>query len=182
MSASSVPTSSTSRRLGVWASTPLDCAAAVLAKLEDYTKYRNFKRFHIGQAIGFKRMLSEQISVSVAVERPSAGVDEGGVDINEAKTSLRDARRKRFDFLGYSFGPHHPHNSGVRRCMSASARRESVQRLKTKVREQSNSIHLEAIGPKRSVRASFTNHLHLAFVEKRASSRGSNFELARFVD
>jgi RNA-directed DNA polymerase len=55
--------------------------------------------------------------------------------INEAKTSLRDARQERFDFLGYSFGPHYPYNSGIRRCMSASPSKRSVQRLKTKVRE-----------------------------------------------
>jgi RNA-directed DNA polymerase len=58
-----------------------------------------------------------------------------GLTINEAKTSLRDARQERFDFLGYSFGPHYPYNSGVRRCMSASPSKRSVQRLKTKVRE-----------------------------------------------
>ena len=29
-----------------------------------------------------------------------------GLTINEAKTSLRDARQERFDFLGYSFGAH----------------------------------------------------------------------------
>ena len=29
-----------------------------------------------------------------------------GLMLNEAKTSLKDARRERFDFLGYSFGPH----------------------------------------------------------------------------
>jgi hypothetical protein len=28
-----------------------------------------------------------------------------GLTINEAKTSLKDACRERFDFLGYSFGP-----------------------------------------------------------------------------
>ncbi|MFZ2141824.1 MAG: reverse transcriptase domain-containing protein, partial [Xanthobacteraceae bacterium] len=28
-----------------------------------------------------------------------------GLMINEAKTSLKNARRERFDFLGYSFGP-----------------------------------------------------------------------------
>jgi hypothetical protein len=27
-----------------------------------------------------------------------------GLTINEAKTSLRNARQERFDFLGYSFG------------------------------------------------------------------------------
>src|SRR5271163_4142287 len=30
-----------------------------------------------------------------------------GLTVNEAKTSVRDARQERFDFLGYSFGPHH---------------------------------------------------------------------------
>jgi RNA-directed DNA polymerase len=29
-----------------------------------------------------------------------------GLTINEAKTSLRNARQRRFDFLGYSFGAH----------------------------------------------------------------------------
>ena len=29
-----------------------------------------------------------------------------GLTLNEAKTSLRNARQERFDFLGYSFGPH----------------------------------------------------------------------------
>src|SRR5215470_3329648 len=47
------------RRLG---ENSVDCAAAALAKFEDYTKFRDFKRFHIQQAIGFKRMLSDQIS------------------------------------------------------------------------------------------------------------------------
>ena len=31
-----------------------------------------------------------------------------GLTINEAKTSLKNARQERFDFLGYSFGPHYP--------------------------------------------------------------------------
>ena len=30
-----------------------------------------------------------------------------GLSINEAKTALKDARQERFDFLGYSFGPHY---------------------------------------------------------------------------
>jgi RNA-directed DNA polymerase len=29
-----------------------------------------------------------------------------GLMLNEAKTSLKNARRERFDFLGYSFGPY----------------------------------------------------------------------------
>ncbi len=58
-----------------------------------------------------------------------------GLTLNEGKTSLRDARRERFDFLGYSFGPHYPYKSNVRWCMNASPSKKSVQRLKTKVGE-----------------------------------------------
>src|SRR5436190_19108656 len=47
------------RRLGEHS---IDGAAAALAKFEDYTKYRDFKRFHIQQAIEFKSRLSEHIS------------------------------------------------------------------------------------------------------------------------
>ena len=57
------------RRLGEHS---IDAAAAALAKFEDYTKYRDFKRFHIQQAIGFKRKLSEQVSRQTG-ERLSRG-------------------------------------------------------------------------------------------------------------
>ena len=57
------------RRLGEHS---IDCAAAALAKFEDYTKYRDFKRFHIQQAIGFKSRLSEHISPRTG-ERLSRG-------------------------------------------------------------------------------------------------------------
>ena len=40
----------------------IDAAAAALSKFEEYTKYRDFKRFHIQQAMGFKRKLSDQVS------------------------------------------------------------------------------------------------------------------------
>jgi integrase/recombinase XerD len=40
----------------------IDAAAAALCKFEEYTKYRDFKRFHIQQAMGFKRKLSDQVS------------------------------------------------------------------------------------------------------------------------
>src|SRR5215467_4554032 len=58
-----------------------------------------------------------------------------GLTINEAKTSLRNARQERFNFLGYSFGPHYPYKSRVRWCMNASPSKKSVLRLKAKVRE-----------------------------------------------
>jgi len=37
-----------------------------------------------------------------------------GLTLNQAKTSLRNARQDRFDFLGYSFGPHHYKANGKR--------------------------------------------------------------------
>src|SRR5262245_40457845 len=58
-----------------------------------------------------------------------------GLTINEAKTSLKNARQERFNFLGYSFGPHYPYKSRVRWCMNASPSKKSVLRLKAKVRE-----------------------------------------------
>ncbi len=65
-------------------------------------------------------------------------MDDGGDDarsgstINEAKTSLKNARQERFDFLGYSFGPHRYKANG-KWYLSASPSKKSVQRLKTKV-------------------------------------------------
>jgi RNA-directed DNA polymerase len=56
-----------------------------------------------------------------------------GLSLNEAKTSLRDARVERFDFLGYTFGPHWRRDSG-KRYPGASPSKKSVQRLKGKVR------------------------------------------------
>jgi RNA-directed DNA polymerase len=57
-----------------------------------------------------------------------------GLTMNEAKTTVRDARRERFDFLGYSFGPHRYRKDG-HWYLGASPSRKSVQRLKARVRE-----------------------------------------------
>jgi RNA-directed DNA polymerase len=55
-----------------------------------------------------------------------------GLTLNEAKTSLKNARQERFDFLGYSFGPHRYKANG-KWYLSASPSKKSVQRFKTKV-------------------------------------------------
>src|SRR6516165_762654 len=55
-----------------------------------------------------------------------------GLTLNEAKTSLKNARQERFDFLGYSFGPHRYKANG-KRYLGASPSKKSVQRLKTTV-------------------------------------------------
>jgi len=57
-----------------------------------------------------------------------------GLTLNEAKTSLKDARKERFDFLGYTFGPEYHRKKGYR-YLSASPSKKSVQRLKGKVNE-----------------------------------------------
>jgi RNA-directed DNA polymerase len=57
-----------------------------------------------------------------------------GLGLNPSKTCVRDARRERFDFLGYSFGPHCFKQRG-RWYLGASPSRKSVQRLKDKVSE-----------------------------------------------
>ena len=57
-----------------------------------------------------------------------------GLTLNEMKTSVRDARHERFDFLGYSLGPHYFPDGG-RWYLGASPSKESVQRVKTKVSE-----------------------------------------------
>ena len=57
-----------------------------------------------------------------------------GLTLNEAKTSLRDARQERFDFLGYTFGPHWFKANG-KWYLGASPSKKSVQRLKAEVHE-----------------------------------------------
>jgi RNA-directed DNA polymerase len=55
-----------------------------------------------------------------------------GLTLNRTKTRLCDARTDRFDFLGYSFGPH-CHRQQGRWFIGASPSNKSVQRLNGKV-------------------------------------------------
>jgi RNA-directed DNA polymerase len=55
-----------------------------------------------------------------------------GLSLNRTKTCVRDARKERFDFLGYSFGPHCFKQTG-RMFIGTSPSKKSVQRLKDKV-------------------------------------------------
>jgi RNA-directed DNA polymerase len=57
-----------------------------------------------------------------------------GLTLNEQKTSLKDARKESFDFLGYSFGPHRYRKDG-HWYLGASPSKKSVQRIKTKISE-----------------------------------------------
>ncbi len=55
-----------------------------------------------------------------------------GLTLNEAKTSVRNARRERFDFLGYTFGPHFSRRTG-REYIGCSPSKKSVNRIREKV-------------------------------------------------
>jgi RNA-directed DNA polymerase len=54
--------------------------------------------------------------------------------LNEKKTSLRNARRERFDFLGYTFGPHFSGRTG-REYIGYSPSRKSVSQMRRSVGE-----------------------------------------------
>ena len=55
-----------------------------------------------------------------------------GLTLNETKTSVKQARRERFDFLGYSFGPHRMRTNGYE-YLGASPSKKSVSKLRQKV-------------------------------------------------
>jgi len=55
-----------------------------------------------------------------------------GLTLNEAKTSVRNARAEHFNFLGYTFGPHRHWKTG-QQYLGASPSKKSVARLKDKV-------------------------------------------------
>jgi RNA-directed DNA polymerase len=55
-----------------------------------------------------------------------------GVTLNEAKTSIKQARQESFSFLGYTFGPHRYKKDG-RWYLGASPSKKAVARIKDKV-------------------------------------------------
>jgi RNA-directed DNA polymerase len=55
--------------------------------------------------------------------------------LNEKKTSIRNAARESFDFLGYTFGPHYSMRTG-REYIGYSPSKKSVARIKEKVGDQ----------------------------------------------
>ena len=71
-----------------------------------------------------------------------------GLQINEAKTSLKKARDEHFDFLGYPFGPNHRRKDGWR-YLGARPSRKSVQRVNDKVGDRLKPRH---VGPWPEVR------------------------------
>ena len=57
-----------------------------------------------------------------------------GVTLNEAKTSIKQARQESFNFLGYTFGPHRYKKNG-HWYLGASPSKKAVARIKAKVGE-----------------------------------------------
>jgi RNA-directed DNA polymerase len=78
-------------------------------------------------------ILSQQ-SAAEALAWTQAVMTKLGLTLNGAKTSVRDARTERFDFLGYTFGPHCYQRNG-KRYLGASPSAKSVKRVKLKVNE-----------------------------------------------
>ena len=67
-----------------------------------------------------------------AMMRTKAVMTRLRLSLNEAKTSIRDARKERFEFLGYSFGQHYWWKNG-QRYLGARPSKKSVQRIKAKI-------------------------------------------------
>jgi RNA-directed DNA polymerase len=67
-----------------------------------------------------------------ALEWTRSVVTRLGLTLNEAKTSIKQARKESFSFLGYTFGPHCYRKNG-QRYLGASPSKKSVARIKQKV-------------------------------------------------
>jgi len=81
-------------------------------------------------------ILSQQ-SAAEALAWTQAVMTKLGLTLNGAKTSVKDARTERFDFLGYTFGPHCYQRNG-NRYLGASPSAKSVKRVKLKVNVPGN--------------------------------------------
>jgi RNA-directed DNA polymerase len=62
--------------------------------------------------------------------------------LNEKKTSIRDARQERFDFLGYTFGPRYSRRTGAR-YLGYQPSGKSVRPLREKVRKHVRRGHTQ---------------------------------------
>jgi RNA-directed DNA polymerase len=67
-----------------------------------------------------------------ALEWTRGVLERLGLTLNEKKTSIRNARQERFDFLGYTFGPHINPQDGSK-YIGHSPSKKSVGRIKQKV-------------------------------------------------
>jgi RNA-directed DNA polymerase len=79
-------------------------------------------------------VILSQRSAAEALAWTQAVMTKLGLRLNGAKTSVKDARMERFDFLGYTFGPHCYQRNG-NSYLGASPSAKSVKRVKLKVNE-----------------------------------------------
>ena len=79
-------------------------------------------------------VILSQRSATEALAWTKAVMTKLGLTLNGAKTSVKNARTERFDFLGYTFGPHCYQRNG-NRYLGASPSAKSVKRVKLKVNE-----------------------------------------------
>ena len=95
-------------------------------------------RFCERAAVGFLRathlVILSRGHAAEALAWTKAMMTKLGLTLNEAKTSVKDARTESFSFLGYSFGPHRYRKDG-HWYLGASPSKKSVQRIKTKIGE-----------------------------------------------
>ena len=69
---------------------------------------------------------------ALALDWTRAVMTKLGLTLNEAKTTIKQARTERVDFLGYTFWPHCFRKDG-HRYLGASPSNESVNRCKREV-------------------------------------------------
>ena len=93
------------------------CGAAFRAHLVNYADdFVILSRGHAEEALAWTR----------------AAMAKLGLTLNEAKTSLKDARTESFDFLGYTLGPKFAPKGG-QKYLGAGPSKKSVQRIKDKI-------------------------------------------------
>jgi RNA-directed DNA polymerase len=91
-----------------------------------------FRAFIVNYADDF--VILSRRSAAEALAWTRAVMTKLGLTINETKTSVKDARTERFNFLGYAFGPHCYQRNGTR-YLGASPSEKSVKRVKQKINE-----------------------------------------------
>jgi RNA-directed DNA polymerase len=67
-----------------------------------------------------------------ALEWTGRVLERMGLTLNAKKTSIRNARTERFDFLGYTFGPHYSPRNG-HRYLGYSPSKKSMKRIREQV-------------------------------------------------
>ncbi len=95
-------------------------------------KGREFRAVVVNYADDF--VILSRGGAAEALEWPEQVMSRIGLTLKRTKTKLVQARQERFDFLGYTFGPHRFKKDG-HWYLGASPSNKSVARLRRKVRE-----------------------------------------------